>query len=201
MKPEIIKDQIILRERGQISASADVESVKYFVHKGKGNVRWLVGDVANAADYVYKEGGPGSQGFAGREITFPLVEGGELKLTGPWKEGPQELFEATGVDVRGTTPARYIICLNRGSRPNPKANWVSDTVFTGILFEDDRAYSYKERQALGMEHPETMARRFADQLGHSVQMHWDTKSCGSTGPVNPTDPATGKQGLYVAPPA
>ena len=200
MKPEIIKDEIVLRERPQICASAEAESVKYFVHKGKDGKRWLVGDVRDAGNYVYQEGGPGSQGFGGREITFPLVEGGELKLKGPWSLGAKELLQQTGVDVQGTIPARYIICLDRGSRPNYKANWVSDTVFTGILFEDDRDYSHKERMALGMEHPGDMAQRFADALGHSVQLHWDNKGGGCTSPVNPTDPATGKQGPYVAPP-
>ncbi len=200
MKPEIIRDEIVLRERPQICASAVAESVKYFVHKGKDGKRWLVGDVPNAAEYVYQEGGPNSQGFGGREIVFPLVEGGELRLKGPWSLGANELFEATGVDVRGTTPAWYAICMDRTYRPNPKANWMQDTVLIGVLFEDDRAYSYNERQALGMGHPQNIAQAFADRLGHSVYMKWDTKSCGSMGPVNPTDPVTGKQGPYVAPP-
>jgi hypothetical protein len=199
--PNVIKDQIVLRERPQICASAEAESVKYHVHKGKDGKRWLVGDVKDAADYVYLEGGPNSKGFGGREITFPLVEGGELVLKGPWKLAPDDLFKATGVDVRGTIPARYIISLSRRNQPNPRTSWISDMVMVGVLFEDDQPYSYRDRMELGQEHPEDMARRFADELGHSVQLHWDSKGGGCTKPVNPTNPATGKEGPYVAPPS
>lgn len=198
--PNIIKEEIVLCERPQICGSSMAESVKYFVHKGKSGKRYLVGDVPEAADYVYMEGGPNSNGFGGREITFPLVEGGELVLKGPWKISSSELFEATGVDVRGTMPASYVIAITRENRKSPVAPWISNMVMVGVLFEDDRAYSPRERRALGMEQPHTIARRFADELGHSVQIHYETISGGSTGPVNPTDPATGKEGRYVSPP-
>lgn len=194
--PEIIKDQIVLREQPQISASAEAESAKYRVYTGKSGKRYLVGDVKEAADYVYVEGGPNSKGFGGREITFPLVDGGELKLKGPWKIGSDVLFEETGVDVRGTIPARYVIAMDR----RWEGQYGGTLIMSRVLFEDDRAYSCRERRELGLEHPETMARRFADELGHSVQLNWRSKGGGCTKPVNPTDPATGKEGHYVAPP-
>lgn len=187
--PNIIKDQVIVREALQICASAEAESVKYHVYTGKNGVRYLVGDVKEAGDYVYKEGGPGSKGFGGREITFPLVEGGELKLVGPWKIDSTDLFEATGVDVRGTIPAWYVVSIDRKYQGRNH----TELVMIDVLFEDDKPYSYRDRMELGLEHPETMARRFADELGHSVQLHWSTKSGGCTRPVNPTDPATGNR--------
>lgn len=82
-----------------ICGSSEAQERRYKLYVGQG-LRWLVADQENAADNIYVEGGPGSQGFAGRELTFKLVDGGEIRLKGRWHTNSHSLFQATGIDVR-----------------------------------------------------------------------------------------------------
>lgn len=83
-----------------ICGSAEAESKRYNLYKGRSGRRWLVADQLNAADNIYVEGGPGSEGFGGRELSFLLVNGSTLRLRGPWHTNDDALYRDTGVDVR-----------------------------------------------------------------------------------------------------
>jgi hypothetical protein len=88
------------------SASAVAESAErqYEVVKGKSGRRWLYSaaakDIPDQASHIYVEGGPGSQGFGGRTISFQLLSGEKLDLVGPWTSNADALFKDTGVDLR-----------------------------------------------------------------------------------------------------
>lgn len=184
---DIIKTEIRTGTGFQICASAEAQAVKYTVHKDKSGKRWLVGDVPNKAEYVYVEGGPNSDGFGGRVITFPLVEGGELPLKGPWHSNSSDLFKATGIDVRGMSYSMCCIGLDR--RFEGDCTYVTDVIYM------------EPEPLLGPDRPNVraIAEAFADELGHSVFLDVRTRGGGSNGSVDPVNPATGKRYPYVAP--
>jgi hypothetical protein len=86
--------------------------VKYFLYKSKiANKDWLVGDTENAADYVYASNSDNKmgEGFGGRSLKFPLVDGSEYILNGGWHSNAYALFNHTGIDVRNKHLCRTII--------------------------------------------------------------------------------------------
>jgi hypothetical protein len=64
---------------------------------------WVAANMPNAADFVYADGGPGSQGFGGATLKFPLEDGTIDESIGPWHASASGLFEETGYDVRNRT--------------------------------------------------------------------------------------------------
>lgn len=67
------------------SAAGDAESHKYKPIVGKSGRRWLYNDTLfGASAHIYVEGLPGSRGFGGSTVSFPLLDGGKLDLKGPW---------------------------------------------------------------------------------------------------------------------
>ena len=98
-----------------ICGSAEAESRKYYKYVGKSGKIWLVADQEDAAANIYAEGGPNSDGFGGRTLTFQLVNGSEIKLKGPWHTNAQALFEETGIDVRDRHYTFVVISRRRES--------------------------------------------------------------------------------------
>lgn len=156
-----------------ICASAEAESKKYHMYVGKSGRRWLVADVPNAGEHVYVEGGPNSRGFAGREISFELVDGTILVLKGPWKT-TEGLFKDTGIDVSDKFSTFCVIAKSR--------RYVNGRlVMVDVLYKDDEP----KLGFYGRPEIREMAKRFATELGHSVQYHYDTRGGGCTAPVDP----------------
>lgn len=168
-----------------ICASSEAESKKYHMYVGKSGRRWLVADVRNAGEYIYVEGGPNSRGFAGRTLRFELVDGGFVELQGPWCTEPEGLFKDTGIDVRDKFLTFCVIAkrrryIDKGTR----------LVMVDILYKDDEP----QLGPYGRPEIKALAKKFATELGHSVQYHYSTLGGGSTGPVDP-------EGMgYVEPP-
>lgn len=192
----------VIQPGPMICASADAESLVYTVHLGKSGLRWLIpSGVRNMAENIYVEGVPGSKGFGGRTIEFPMVDGTTLALKGPWKANSGDLLKDTGIDVRGTTYEFYVIGLKRGriqeSRDTPfgPREFTLDTI-EGVLYQDDAPMIARDRKV----HPKTLAENMADLMGHSVMMYWDTRGGSCSQPVDPIDPASGRRNRYVAPP-
>lgn len=195
-------ERYIIAGYQQFSGSAVAEAREFNLYRGKSGRRWLVAsDVPNKAEYVYVEGGPGSKGFGGRTLRFKIADGETIELTGPWHSNSRDLFADTGVDVRGMTLAFYVIGIRRG-----KTKIKCDTAWGPREFDRDTiedVWYIDEAPMLETErvnHPKKMARELADKLGHSVMLLCSTMGGNSNGPVNPTDPATGKEGRYMAPP-
>ena len=153
-----------------ISSQADLQGRKYHLFTGKSGRRWLVADQKAAAENVYVEGKKGSDGFGGATLTFELVTGGELKLTGPWKVGADGLFEDTGHDVRDTHYTRGIIALRKEYQ-----KWGSPALFYDVLH-------YDEEPVFGSyDRIKNMAKAFANELGVKVFTAMIAKGGGSSG--------------------
>lgn len=193
--PLVIRPSMDILPQPMISASDEAGRVKYHMYKGKSGKRWLVGDVPDAENYVFMEGGPGSRGFGGRTLTFELVDGSTVEWTGPWKESARVLREDTGVDVRGTAPEYFVIALHRQYGRGSQV-----TRMIGVLYVDVVPMSLVDRVNSGLPYPPQLAEEFADKLGHSVLLHCDFKGGGYTKPVNPVNAGNGRRTLYVEPP-
>lgn len=121
-----------------ISAQDDACGRTYHLHRAKprgvfpkGRI-WLVANQENAADNVYAEGGPGSDGFGGATLRFKLVDGTVVSLKGPWKTGAGALFADTGHDVRDKYLTRGIVAFERAIGKFGGAD-----TFTEIVHYDD----------------------------------------------------------------
>jgi hypothetical protein len=120
--------------RPMISASGEAEDRRYKVLTGKSGKRWLIAIQPNEGDNVYMEGDPGSDGFGGRTISFPLEDGTVLELKGPWKT-TSGLYHDTGYDVSGKFLTMGVVALEHMSVWNPRSYWSVDW-YRGIIHRD-----------------------------------------------------------------
>ena len=159
--------------KAMICSSAEAESRKYFLYKSKKGRKWLVADQPNAGDNVYVEGGPNSEGFAGRTLTFPLVNGEEVSLQGPWHTTSNGLFAATGVDVRDKCLTFGVISHER------KCNSAYETEMIDVIYQD-------EKPIIGtFDRVREIAQKIANKLGKAVFCYSESKGGSSCGQVKP----------------
>jgi len=71
----------------------------FYLHVGVSGLFWLVGNVPNAADHIYRSSAGKSEGFAGRNIEFNLGDGNSISLQGPWKSNSESLRADTEIDI------------------------------------------------------------------------------------------------------
>lgn len=124
------ENDYVVQRMPMVSGQGEAQSRKYFKHIGKDGRIWLVADQENAAANVYVEGGPGSDGFGGATLTFPLVDGTEIKLKGPWHVNSNGLFDATGVDVRDKHYTFVVVSRRRESGER------YETIMADVLYKD-----------------------------------------------------------------
>lgn len=156
-----------------ICGSAEAESRKYHKYLGKNGRTYLVADQPDAGANVYVEGGPNSDGFGGRTLTFPLVNGGEIKLKGPWHTNSGDLFANTGVDVRDRHYTFVVISRRRESGKN------YESIMVDVLYKDDEAQ-------LGSFHRgDSLAREWAREIGAPVFLYSQSSGGSSCGQVKP----------------
>lgn len=172
-----------------ISGQDDIQGRKYrlliakpcgYFPKGR---RWLVADQESAAENIYAEGGPGSDGFGGATLTFDLVDGGTLSLKGPWKAGADGLFKATGFDCRATYFSRGIVAFERETGKR----YTDPDIFRDIIH-------YDEAPVLGtFDRIQDIAQAAANETGRKVWHSSISKGGGHAGWAEPK-PAPGPRG-------
>ena len=163
-----------IQRQPTISGQAEAASRTYHLHEGKSGRRWLVANQEAAAENIYVEGGPDSQGFAGASLTFKLTDGETLALKGPWHCNAQALYEDTGIDVRNTH--RTFVVISRDLIHED-----GKTIMVDVLHQD-------EAPVLGSFHRgDVLARDIARKLGHSVVRFSQSSGGSCTGRVKPDD--------------
>lgn len=166
-------NDFIIERQPMICASAEAESRKYHKYIGKSGRIWLAADQEDAAANVYVEGGPNSDGFAGRTLTFQLTDSSEIKLKGPWHTNSQALFEDTGVDVRDKYYTYIVISKDR------KYGEHYESIMVDVLYRD-------EAPQLGSFHRgDVLAREWAREIGVPVYCYSQSKGGSSCGQVKP----------------
>lgn len=153
----MMKDKIIFNIGGPMKSGVHEASIrKYKLFMGKSGKRWVVADQPNAADNIYVDGGVGSQGFAGRTMSFTLVDNTVVDFIGPWKTMAEGLYEDTGYDVRNTYTIQGIISLDR------KIGSFGNEEYSNILH-------YDESPQLGsFERIGLLAQKLANEHGKNV---------------------------------
>ena len=166
-------NDFIVQRQPMICGSAEAESRKYHKYVGKSGKVWLVADQPDAAANIYVEGGPNSDGFAGRTLTFPLVDGTEIKLKGPWHANSQLLFQDTGIDVRNRHYTFVVISRDR----KPGKNY--ESIMVDVLYRDE------EPQLGSFHRGDVLARQWTRELGVPVYCYSQSKGGSSCGQVKP----------------
>ena len=175
----VTKDEFIIGRQTMKCSSHEAEIRKYRWFKGKSGARWLVADQPNEGDNVYVEemnpnGGHGFQGFGGRTLTFPLINGGEIKLKAPWMSNSNALFNDTGHDVRNKH-LTFVVIAKKRDTIGPHYN----TRLSGILYKDDN-------WTIGLfDRGKHRAQMLANKLGHSIYLYSESQGGSSCGPVDP----------------
>jgi hypothetical protein len=166
--PEII----LFRIGGpMISASGDASERKYRLLRGKSGKRWVVAVQEEAAENIYVDGGRGSEGMAGRTLTFELEGGGSVDFIGPWKTEAQSLLADTGFDVRGMYYFQCIIATERKCG----TTFHSPDEYSGILHYDPAPIL---NNPISPESIGEVAQAHANRLGVPVYYAWTTKGGG-----------------------
>lgn len=151
-----------------LSGSHEAAQHKYQLLVGKSGRRWLVADNEAAGENVYVEGGPNSDGFAGRILTFELVSGDTLSLKGPWHSNPDALFADTGHDVRDKHRTQGIIALRR----ERGAKYYEPDKFYDVIY-------YDEAPVLGTyNRVKDLAEQFAEGFDGTIFVSFKTKGGG-----------------------
>jgi hypothetical protein len=112
-----------------ICGSHEAEVRKYKMYVGKSGRRWLVAIQPNEADNIYVEGGPNSDGFAGRTLDFTLENGEVVSLKGPWHTNSGSLFADTGVDIRDKNLTFVVIGLDRTYTDKGYRTIIKDVIY------------------------------------------------------------------------
>lgn len=167
------ENDYVIERQPMVCGSSEAESRKYHKHIGKSGKIWLVADQGDAAANVYVEDGPNSDGFGGRTLTFPLVDGTEVKLKGPWHANSESLFQDTGVDVRDKHYTFVVISRKRESGE------FYESIMVDVLYRDDAPQ-------LGSFHRgDVLARQWAREVNAPVFLYSQSKGGSSCGQVKP----------------
>lgn len=167
------ENDYVIHRQPMICGSAEAESRRYHKYLGKNGRTYLVADQPDAAANIYVEGGPNSDGFGGRTLTFPLVEGGEVKLKGPWHTNSGDLLINTGIDVRDKHYTFVVVSRRRETGKN------YESICVDVLYRD-------EAPQLGSFHRgDVIARQWARELGHKVHLYSQSSGGSSSGFVEP----------------
>lgn len=157
-----------------ICGQSEAQGRKYFKHIGKSGKIWLVADQPNSADNIYVEGKPGSDGFGGATLEFPLTDSEEIiKLKGPWHTNDDALFADTGVDVRD----KHYLIVVIGEEVKYGKHY--ENIVHKVLYKDDEP-------VLGLFHRgDILGREYAQKLGRRVYVVRSSMGGGCYGYVEP----------------
>jgi hypothetical protein len=121
----------VIQRQPMRSGQGEAQSRRYHKYVSKSGKVWLVADQPNAGANVYVEGGPNSDGFGGATLTFPLVDGSEIKLKGPWHTNAGALYSDTGVDVRNQHYTFVVVSRRRESGEH------YEMIMADVLYKDE----------------------------------------------------------------
>jgi len=99
----------VILNKPMLCGSYEAEHRKY-VKIIEGSTTWLY--VPERAEFIYCQTNDRT-GFAGRTITFPLIDGGSVSLIGPWHTNAHAQFADTGVDLRDKHYTKGLIAGQR----------------------------------------------------------------------------------------
>ena len=100
---------------------------------------WLYADEPAAADHVYhgcSNPNHKSEGFGGSTLRFPLVDGGEIKLCGPWKGSAEAMKKDTGYDITDRYSSRGVIALSPPKRDFNGGGYFGTATYLDLIHLD-----------------------------------------------------------------
>ncbi len=161
----------LVRSYQMFSASAEAEKAEHTIHIGKRNHIFLVGTGKDKASKIYVSGEPGSDGFGGRTIKFPLAQGiGTVELKGPWHTNADHLKAETGIDL--TKEHLTFGVIGRGRKGGLK------TVITDLVYFD------KDFTAGTHNRIESLANQLSEKFQETLAYYCECKGGSSSGFVN-----------------
>jgi hypothetical protein len=114
-----------------------------------------------------------SDGFGGSTLTFKVGKCGKYTAKGPWHSNSDDMFRATGVDLRDKSLTFVVVAKSRTYEGHA-------TVLEDILYAD------KEPTLGNFSRYKAIAQKFADDSQEPVFYHSESSGGSSNGPVYPT---------------
>lgn len=170
MKQELtIGGTFVASHRPMICGSAEAEGNRYKLYVGRSGTIWLVGISEDQGNAVYVQGGPNSDGFGGRVLTFRLENGCDsISLKGPWHTNPSSLLSDTGIDVRDKFYTFGVVGEGREYPAITKLLWFDTEPVIGSF---DRV---KQK-----------AQEIANERGQTVFYYMESRGGSSCGAIDP----------------
>jgi len=154
-----------------ICGSQDAEKRRYR-RVDNGKTIYLIADQPNAADNIYKSSPGPSEGFGGRTLSFPLVDGTVIEVQGPWHIGADAFLLNRFPELAVQHYTFGVIGLERES------TWPK-TIIRKVIYKDDD-------WVLGpFQRVQSIAQEKANELGCTVYCYSQSQGGSSCGPVNP----------------
>jgi hypothetical protein len=163
-------NEYIVKQQLMICGSSEAQNRKYHMIV-QGNETWLYADQPNAADNVYYHNkiSKNKDGFAGRTLSFTLVDGTIIKLLSPWHTNAEALYNKTGKDIRNTLLQKVVVANSLEYREfKSKYGLVKLPVLKGIFHID-------EKPVLGnFNRGHNIAKGIANSIGKTVRLYIQT---------------------------
>jgi hypothetical protein len=154
---------------------------KYFLYIEEGGRRWVVSATdENCAEYIYVDGGKGSQGFGGARLRFQLAPCGYVEFEGPWHSNSDSFFKATGIDVRDKYRTWGIVARRRTFVKNENMGSTMPYILEDILHFDPMPVLGRFNRV------RDIAQELADKLDETIYYFDSSRGGSSCGPMDPT---------------
>jgi len=168
----------IIEEQPMRCGSYEAEIRKYKKVIGKSGRVYLYAIQDNPADNIYVSGDKNSDGFGGRTLSFTLENGTIEELRGPWQTNSDDLYNNTGVDLRGKHLTFVVIGKDRKSIQT-KQGYVTKMI--DILYKDDKPIIGK------FERGKIIAQKLANKLKQTIYCYSQSQGGSSNSPIEPKE--------------
>jgi len=164
----------IIKGQPMICSSHEAEKRRYRKIVGKYGHIYLYAIQPNPADNIYVSGSSDdiSKGFGGRTLSFTLEDGTIEKLNAPWHTNSGDLFNHTGIDLRGKHLTFVVVSKERKTIQTERGY---TTKMVDVLYEDDTPIIGK------FERGEIIAQKIADELQQAVYCYIESQGGSSNG--------------------
>lgn len=164
-----------------LCGSAIAEAGTYHKVIGKSGRTWLYEEGKAETIHVsahpreLQPGYKGFQGYAGRTLTFKLVDGSELQLQAPWSSNSSDLYADTGVDIRDCHETFVVV----GHGRKTIGQGYGRTVITDVIYKDDDWTNGRFNRG------DKIAKEIANKLGKTVMLMSKSRGGSCCGPIKP----------------
>lgn len=116
MSNEIATSRFVIERQPMICGQAVAQEGNYKMAVDERGCVWLYDLTAKSpagAIYVHDPNNVKSDGFGGATLTFKVGKCGKYEAKGPWHTNSEDMFQATGIDLRDKSLTFVVVARRR----------------------------------------------------------------------------------------